>query len=171
MIPILTFFILFTIDNLFAIYQPFSTTFENATFIPYFSLIGLCFYPFFDKKENGFYVATILGLIFDFYATNLIGLYTVLFVMIFYLIKKYIVAVTPINFISLLYVVGLAILFTEIVTFIFVVLFTNISVTMFEFIQTRLMTTLIFNIFNFSLLYLPFTKIFSRIKEKKIKPS
>jgi len=168
---IITFIILFTVDNLIVIFFPIQPIFGNYRVVPYLLLIGICLYAFYDKKNYATWLALAFGLIYDIYAVNLLGLYATIFPIIVILIKKYIVEITPVNFVSIFYVTTVAILMVETIVYILVVIITRQTVTVFEFIQYRLIITLIFNIALLAMVYLPLVKILQPKPEKKSKQS
>lgn len=165
---IITFTILFTIDNLMVVFLPIQPIFGNYNVVPYLLLIGICLYVFYDEKNHAPWLAFIFGLIYDMYGTNLLGLYVTMFPIIVMIIKKHIVPITPVNFISIFYISAVAILFVETIIYIFVMIITTQTMSIFAFIQYRLIITLIFNTILLAIMYLPLVKILSQ-KEKKVK--
>jgi len=166
---ILTFIILFTIDNIIVIFFPIQPLFGNYNVVPYVLLIGVCLYSFYDEKNQAPWLALALGLVYDMYATNLLGLYATMFPIIVILIKKKIVPITPVNFVSIFYVSTVAILVVETIIYIFVRVITVRSMSVFGFIQYRLVITLIFNTILLAIVYLPLVKILKPKEEKKVK--
>ena len=166
---IITFIILFTVDNLLVIFFPIQPLFGNYSVVPHVLLIGICLYSFYDEKNQAPWLALVFGLVYDMYGANLLGLYTTMFPIIVILIKKNIVPVTPVNFVSIFYVSTVAILAVETTIYLFVMVITTRSLSIFAFIQYRLVITLIFNIILLSLVYLPLVKILKPKEEKKVK--
>ena len=166
---IIAFVLLFTLDNLLVIFFPIQPIFGNYLVVPYLLLIGLCIYTFYDEKNYSFWLAIVFGLIYDIFATNLLGLYIIMFPTMVMLIKKRLVEVTPVNFISIFYVSTVAILAVEIIVYTFVRIITARNMTLLEFAQYRLFITLIFNTFLLLIFYLPLVKFLQPKSEKKVK--
>jgi len=92
-------------------------------------------------------------LIYDMFGANLLGLYATLFTVLTIIIKKYLVATTPVNFISLFYIVTVAILAVETIIYLFVVVITPVATSFFAFVQFRLVITIVFNTLALAILY------------------
>jgi len=163
--------LLFTIDNLLIIFFPLHRVFGEYQLIPYLLLMGICVYTFFAQKNHAIYLALIFGLIYDIYSANVLGLYITIFPLIALFIKKYLVEVTPINFISIFYVTSVAILIVELVVYLFVIIITSQTMSIFAFIQSRLLFTLLFNTLLLAIFYLPMVKTLQFKTEKKSKES
>jgi len=177
---IITFIILFTIDNLIVIFFPIQPLFGNYSVTPHVLLIGVCLYSFYDEKNQAPWLALAFGLVYDMYSANLLGLYATMFPIIVILIKKHIVPTTPVNFVSIFYVSAVAILAVETIIYIFVIavemimyifamVITTRALSIFGFIQYRLIITLIFNTLLLAIVYLPLVKILKPKEEKKVK--
>jgi len=166
---LITFIILFTIDNLIVIFFPIQPLFGNYSVVPYVLLIGVCLYSFYDEKNQGPWLALAFGLVYDMYGANLLGLYATMFPIIVILIKKNIVPITPVNFVSIFYVSTVAILTVETIIYVFVMTITTRSLSIFGFIQYRLIITMIFNTILLAIVYLPLVKILKPKEEKKVK--
>jgi len=166
---IITFILLFTLDNLLVIFFPIQPLIGNYLVIPYLLLIGLCIYTFYDEKNYSFWLALIFGFIYDIYAANLLGIYIILFPVMTTVIKRRLVEVTPVNFISIFYVSMVGILSVEVIVYILVRTITNRAVSVWEFTQYRLLITLIFNTFLLAIFYLPIVKFLRPKPEKKVK--
>ena len=162
---IIIFIILFTIDNLMVVFFPIQPIFGNYIVVPYLLLIGICLSAFYDKKNYASWLAFVFGLIYDIYGTNLLGLYSTMFLIIVILIKK-IVPITPVNFVSIFYVSTVAILAVETIIYFLVMIITTRTMSIFGFIQYRLVITLIFNIILLAIVYVPLVKILKTKEEK-----
>jgi len=163
---LITFIILFTVDNLMVIFLPIRPVFGDYQVVPYLLLIGICLATFFDEKNHVPLLAVIFGLIYDMYATNLLGLYGVMFLVVVNVVKNKLVPVTPVNFVSIFYIVIVAIFTIEIIVYTFVTVITNQAVAIWAFVQYRLIITLIFNTVLLVLSYLPLLKILKPRPEK-----
>jgi len=170
---ILTLILLFSFDNILVIFFPIQPVFGNYTLIPYLLLIGICVSVFYDESNYTLWLALAFGLIYDMYATNLLGLYVVMFPIIVLLIKKYVVPITPINFVSIFYVSTISILTVETIVYFLVMIIIparNLSmIGTIEFVQYRLIITLIFNLLLLIIIYLPLTKFLKPKHAKKVK--
>jgi len=170
---ILTFIFLFSLDNLLVIFLPIQPIFGNYILIPYLLLIGMCVAVFYDEDNYTPWLALIFGLIYDVYATNLLGIYIIMFPILVLLIKKHVVPITPINFVSIFYVSIVSILVVEVVVYLLVMMIIptrNLSLFgMMEFVQYRLVITLIFNLLLLIITYLPLIKFLKPRHEKKVK--
>ena len=167
---ILIFIFLFTIDNLIGIIFPVRTIFGSYIIVPYLTLIGFCIHAFYDEDNRLPIIAIAFGLVYDMFGANLLGLYTAIFVIIVLLVKKYIVTITPINFISLFYIVTVAILAVETIIYLFVVIVTPRTMSILAFIQYRLVITIIFNTVALAVLY-PILNKLLELKKRKLKKS
>ena len=166
---IIIFIILFTMDNLMVLFFPIQPIFGNYSVVPYLLLIGVCLYVFYDEKNYAPWLAFVFGLVYDMYGTNLLGMYATMFPIIVILIKKNIVPITPVNFVSIFYVSTVAILAVETIIYILVMMITTRSMSIFAFVQYRLVITLIFNIILLGIVYLPLVKILKSKEEKRVK--
>lgn len=164
----LIFITLFSLDNLIGIFLP-RTLFGVYVMVPYTLLIAVCLYAFYDDDGHLPLLAFAFGFIVDTYHANLIGLYAVLFPLMVLLIKKYIVPVTPLNFVSIFYMSVSAIMVTEILVFALVRLVTSETMTLLRFVQHRLIITLVFNVLLLALIYWPLVKLFQPKDDKKRK--
>lgn len=164
---------LFTIDNIIVIFFPVQSIFVDYTIVPYMLLAGMCIAVFYDEKNYTTWLAVIFGLIYDVYGSNLIGIYTVIFPIIILLMKKYIVPVTPVNFVSIFYAMTVSILAVEIVIyFLVMIIIPTRSLSLhghINFIQYRLILTLIFNMCLLAVSYWPLVKFLKPKHEKKLK--
>jgi len=170
---ILTLFILFSLDNLLVIFFPIQPIFGHYILVPYLLLIGVCISVFYDEGNYMPWLAFAFGLIYDMYAANLLGLYAVMFPIIVLLIKKYVVPITPVNFVSIFYISMISILTVETIVYLLVMIIIptrtlNFSGTI-NFVQYRLIITLIFNLLLLILFYLPLTKFLKPKYERKAK--
>ena len=168
---ILIFVLLFTIDNLLGIIFPLRSLFSGSyTAIPYLTLIGFCIHAFYDEDNRLPWIAFAFGLIYDMYAANLLGLYATMFPLIVIIIKKYIVTITPINFISLFYIVTVTILAVETIIYLFVVIITPRTTSPWAFIQYRLVVTIVFNTILLAIIYPLLNRILKpKTRKKKVK--
>lgn len=166
---ILVFITLFSLDNLTAIFFSNQPLFGSYLVVPYLLLIGICLQVFYDEKNYAPWIAFAFGLVYDIYGTNLLGMYATMFPIIVILIKKHVVSITPVNFVSIFYVSIVAILAVETIVYILVIIITTRSMSIFSFIQHRLMSTLIFNTILLLIVYAPLVKILKPREEKKVK--
>ena len=166
---IIIFTILFTVDNIMVVFFPIRPLFGNYHVVPYLLLIGVCLYPFYDEKNHAPPLAFAFGLIYDMYGTNVLGVYATMFPIIVILIKKNVVPITPVNFVSIFYISMVAILSVETVIYFLVMVITARSMSIFGFIQHRLIITLIFNTLLLAIVYFPLVRIFKSKEEKKVK--
>ena len=166
---IIIFIILFTMDNLMVVFFPIQPILGNYIVVPYLLLIGVCLYAFYDEKNHAPPLALAFGLIYDMYGTNLLGLYATMFPVIVILIKNKVVPITPVNFVSIFYVSIVAILSVETIIYILVIIITARSMSIFGFIQHRLIITLVFNTLLLAIVYFPLVKILKPKVEKKVK--
>ena len=165
---IVTFIILFSLDNLIGIFLP-RTLWDLYIIVPYLLLIAICLHSFYDDGNRLPILAFVFGFVVDIYNANLIGLYAILFPIVVIIIKKYIVPVTPLNFVSIFYISVIAIMSIEVIVFMLVSLVTTPAMTFFRFIQHRLMITLVFNVIMLTLMYWPLVKLYRPKDDKKRK--
>ena len=165
---ILTFIILFSIDNLIGIFMP-RTLWGLYVVVPYTLFIAICFYTFYDDNNRLPILALVFGFVVDIYNANLIGLYATLFPIVVMIIKKYIIPITPLNFVSIFYISVTTIMAIELIVFIFVSFVTTQPMPFLRFIQHRLIITLVFNIMMLAIMYWPLVKLFRPKDDKKRK--
>jgi len=165
---LLTFIFFFSLDNLLGIFIP-RTLFGFYVIVPYSLLIAICLQSFFDDDDHLPIFAFIFGFIVDIYQANLIGLYSALFLIIAVIIKKYIVLITPLNFVSILYITATAIVAVEVIVFALVSFVMRDTMTIFRFLQHRLVITLVFNVLLLTIMYWPLVKIYTPKDDKKRK--
>lgn len=165
----LVFITLFSLDNLIVIFFRIQPLFGSYLVVPYLLLMGICLQVFYDEKNHAPWLAFGFGLVYDMYGANLLGIYATLFPMIVILIKKNIVPITPVNFVSIFYVSTVAILIVETLLYILVTTITTRSMSIFSFIQHRLIIILVFNTILLAIVYLPLVKILKPRAEKKVK--
>jgi rod shape-determining protein MreD len=165
---IITFILLFSLDNLIGIFMP-RTLWGLYVIVPYSLLIAICLHSFYDDENYLPILAFTFGFLFDIYNANLIGLYATLFPIIVIIIKKYIVPITPFNFVSTFYISVIAIISIEVNLFILVSFAMSQAMTLFRFIQHRLIITLVFNVMMLTIMYWPLVKLFRTKDEKKKK--
>lgn len=156
---LITFTILFSLDNLIGIFMP-RTLWGLYEVVPYTLLIAICVHTFYDDKNHLSLFAFIFGFIVDIYNANLLGLYAVLFPTVVIIIKKYIIPITPFNFLSITSISVVTIMFLEISAFILVSFATTTTMTFFTFIQYRLIITLLFNLLMLTILCRPLVNLF-----------
>jgi len=166
---ILVLFFLFIFDNLLVIFLPIQPIFDQYTIVPYLMVMGLCMATFFDEKKWSIWLAVVFGFLYDSYFFNITGLFMTLLPLVVLLIKKFIVNVTPFNFISVFYVISITILSLEFIVYILIVIITSRTNTLFAFIGQRLLITLVFNSLLLGLLYVPLKKILQPKDERKVK--
>lgn len=165
---IITFIILFSFDNLIGIFMP-RTVWGLYVIVPYTLFIAICLDTFHDENNHLPILALIFGFIVDIYNANLIGLYAALFPIFTIIIKKFIIPITPRNFFSIASISIVAIMIMEITAFILVSFVTTRTMTIFNFIQHRLIITLLFNMMLLAIMYWPLTKLFQSKDHKKRK--
>lgn len=165
---IITFIILFSLDNLIGIFMP-RTLWDLYVIVPYTLLIAICLHTFYDDDNHLPILVLIFGFVVDIYNANLIGLYATLFLIVVIIIKKYIIPITPLNFVSIFYISVIAIMSIEMSVFILVSFVTTQTMTFFRFIQHRLIITLVFNIIMLAIMYWPLVKLFRPKDDKKRK--
>lgn len=160
------FLILFTLDLSTIVFLPLHPLISNYFITPNFLFLGLCIFCFFDQKNHVLWVALFTGFIYDVYFTNLIGLHMSLFPLTVIVIKRFVVPISPLNFISLGSAAAVCLLIKDVTIYTFFYIFGHQSATFLYFLQYRFIVTLIFNFIVLLLLYFPLTKSFKAYKEK-----
>lgn len=167
---IIIFILLFTFDNALMVFFPLQSLLGGYIVVPYLVLIGVCLHPFFDDEKNhAFWLAIFFGLIYDMFGANLIGFYATIFPILVVTIKKRIVATTPVNFISIFYIVTVAITIIELILYVLAIFILGRTVSILDFVQHRLVATVVFNGLLLALFYLPLVKLLQPKIEKKVK--
>jgi len=170
----------FVLDNLLILFLPIQPLVESYSIIPNAFLSCLCLFTFydrgtkysqgiksFDSKGNKSYIfALIFGILYDIYYAGMLGLYTCLFLIIVYLIRRFFVSSMPINILSMIALMTGVIIFEEWVVFFIVSTIINLNVTSFQFIQYTLFPSLLFNALLMLFIYPLLSNQFKKYQQK-----
>ena len=170
----------FILDNLLVIFLPIQPLAGNYAIIPNAFLTCLCLFTLydrgtkydqgiksFDSKGNKSYIfALVFGILYDIFYAGVFGLYTCLFLIIVYILRRFFVASIPINILSMIAMMSGVIIFEEWVVFFIVSTVIDVHQTFFQFIQYLLFPSLFFNAILMLFIY-PFLSIaFKKYQQK-----
>jgi len=156
---ILIFTTFFILDNLLVIFLPIQPLVGQYFIIPNAFLCCLCLFTFYDrgvKYDHGiksvdyhgnkaFVFAFIFGVLYDVFYLGSFGIHTCLFIIIVFLLRKFLVPSIPINLLSMIALTSGIIIFEESVVFFFATTILNLNYNFTQFIQYALFPSLFFN--------------------------
>lgn len=154
--------ILFFLEPVFSLFSPVSIADVSYTLVPRFVIVYLIFITVYYGRKQAMIYGIILGLLYDMYHIDIIGVYTFLYPAICYLsamiirqIHRHIITVT------LLSLMMVALL--ELLSFFFASLIALTTIGFEEFIVIRLMPTMVAN----SMFVAMFGYLFKRLIDER----
>ncbi|MBE4908141.1 rod shape-determining protein MreD [Bacillus luteolus] len=154
--------ILFVLESVFVDLLP-STLFNvDRLFIPHFVMIALVFIVVYYNHLLGLVYAIIFGLLFDMVYTEIIGVYMFAYPIISYVLTKAVkILQTNIFIISVISIVGVALLEFYVYAVNLIIGFTNMNISL--FISDRLFSTLVLNSVFVIIVCYPFKRLLVRL--------
>ncbi|EFI83560.1 rod shape-determining protein MreD [Listeria grayi] len=136
---------------------------ENRLFIPHFLLVMLILMTAFYKRNPTLIYAFILGLVYDIYYTNIMGVFFALFPLIVYITDKFL-QVFQKNILLLALITIFDIILMESIVYAFYLLIGKTNMEIFAFIDTRLWTTILLNFAFYLIAYFPFRRFLLKLE-------
>ena len=126
---------------------------HNSLFYPLFTLLSLIIiYPKFTKKINKYYLTSfLLGLIYDIAVTDTLFLNAFIFLLLSYIIN-YIFKKIPYNYISVLIISFVSIIYYRVITYIVLLLLNYLNFNLLTLLKS-IYNSLILNIIYKTILY------------------
>ena len=126
---------------------------HNSLFYPLFTLLSLIIiYPKFTKKINKYYLTSfLLGLVYDVAVTDTLFLNAFIFLLLSYIIN-YIFRKIPHNYLSVLIVSIVSIIYYRVITYIVLLLLNYLNFNIFVLLKS-IYNSLVLNIIYTSILY------------------
>ena len=167
----------FVLDNVLVIFLPIQPLVGQYFIIPNAFLSCLCLFTFYDrgvKYELGiksvdhqgnkaFVFAFVFGVLYDVFYLGSLGIHTCLFLIIVFILRKFLVQSIPINLLSMITLMTGVIIFEEWIVFFFSSSILNLDYNFPQFIQYTLFPSLFFNAFLMLFIYPLLKKLFNNI--------
>ena len=154
--------ILFFLEPVFSLFSPVSIADVSYTLVPRFVIVYLIFVTVYYGRKEAMIYGIILGLLYDMYHIDIIGVYTFLYPVICYLsamiIRQIHRHVITVMLLSLMMVALL-----ELLSFFFAILIALTTIGFEEFIVIRLMPTMVAN----SMFVAMFGYLFKRLIDER----
>ncbi len=136
--------LLFFFEPVFSLFSPVDIGGEQYTLVPRFVIVYLIFIAVYYSRKDAVLYGIILGLLYDMYHIDIIGLYAFLYPVIcllaVFLIKHVYRDMTTVMLLSLVMIIVL-----EILSYFFAGLISLTSISFGEFVTSRLLPTMIAN--------------------------
>jgi len=177
---IIVFMTFFALDNIIVIFLPLQPLVGNYLVIPNAFLSCLCLFTFYDrgaKYENGvksfdykgnksFLLALVFGVLYDIFYTGVLGVYTCLFCIIVYILRKFFILSIPINILSMVALMTGVIIFEEWAVFFLASTIIHVPMAFLNFVQYVLFPSLFFNGLLMLFIYPILTSQFRKCQQK-----
>lgn len=144
-------------ESLFVDYFSTASLFKEKLVIPHFLLIGLTLMGIYFFRNTTIMYAALFGLIFDIYYTGIIGAYLFLFPISVYIASK-MIKLLHVNVLTAGLIVLVNISLVESLIYGLNILLFNVPVTMMEFLENRLLPTLVLNLIFYFIIFIPYTR-------------
>lgn len=155
--------VLFFMEPVFSLFSPISYNGHLFTLVPRFVIVSLIFIAVYDNKKQAMIYAAILGLLYDMYYIDIIGLYTVLYPLIC-LIAASLIRYIHRHIVTVVLLSIVLIAFLEFLSYGFASLISITTIEFDAFIKGRLLPTLIANL----LFVIMFGWFFKKVLEPKL---
>ncbi|WP_335869204.1 rod shape-determining protein MreD [Bacillus sp. 2205SS5-2] len=137
---------------------------QHGVVVPHFLLILLLFIGIYKGQKTGFVYAIIFGFLFDFYFTGIIGIYLYLFPIVVYLVSQ-IMKLFDANVIVTSIVSFLGIILMDFAVFELYSLLQKTSLSHTQFVEWRLLPTMIVNAIALILMSMPLKTLLLKLKK------
>jgi rod shape-determining protein MreD len=162
-LPIGIFLLLFIIESLFVELFPVRFV-HDRILVPHFLIAGILLITIYGKKNLGIWYGLIFGLMFDLVYTEVIGIYLFMFPLTAYLVSKLMkILQTNIIIVPFVVLLGIAVLELAVYEMNFLIKITDMAFT--QFINQRLIPTLILNFIFIIFMIFPLKKQFEKLTE------
>ncbi|MBC2325156.1 rod shape-determining protein MreD [Listeria booriae] len=137
---------------------------DQRFFIPHFLIVMLVMMTTFYNRNMTLIYAFILGIVFDIYYTDVLGVYFAIFPFIVYLTDKF-MKVLQNNILLVGLVTVFNVMLTECLVYGFYVLIGGTDMAFTTFADQRLWTTILLNLAFFLVLFFPFRSFLLKLKK------
>ncbi|MDV6377219.1 rod shape-determining protein MreD [Sporosarcina sp. GW1-11] len=154
--------VLFFLEPIFSLFSPIELNDTFYFFIPRFLIVYLIFIASYYSRKRAFFYGLVLGILYDMYHIDIIGLYTFMYPLICYvsasIIRQIERRTSTVMMLSLVMIVML-----ELLSYLFASIIALTSIDFNEFLTSRLIPTVIAN----SLFIGMFGYMFKQLIEKR----
>jgi rod shape-determining protein MreD len=164
-LPFAVFFLLFIIESLFVELFPVRFLTGGHILVPRFLLAGILLLTIYGSKKQGIWYGMLFGLMFDIVYTEVIGIYLFMFPLTAYIISK-LMKILQANIVIATFVVLFGIALLELVVYEMNFLIHITTMEFPQFINLRLVPTLIVNFVFLIILVYPLKKQFEKMNEQ-----
>ncbi|AXH99305.1 rod shape-determining protein MreD [Sporosarcina sp. PTS2304] len=154
--------VLFFLEPIFSLFSPIGINDSLYIFIPRFLIVYLIFIATYYSRKRAFIYALVLGVLYDMYHIDIIGLYTFLYPLICYVSASIIRQVERRTSTVMLLSLAMIVLL-ELLSYLFASIIALTSIDFNEFVTSRLIPTVIAN----SLFIGMFGYMFKQLIEKR----
>lgn len=137
--------LLFFFEPVFSLFSPVDIGGERYTLVPRFVIVYLIFLAVYYNRRLAVIYGIVFGLLYDMFHIDIIGLYAFLYPMIC-LLAVFLIKQTHKHFITVMFLSLLMIIVLEMFSYFFAGLISLTSISLSEFILTRLFPTMIANL-------------------------
>ena len=156
---------LFILESLFVELLPAELFNSDRILAPHFLMVGILFLTAYLSPKHGIMYGFIFGLLFDVVYTEIIGIYLFMFPFIAYLFANMIrVLQTNVLVVSLLSLIGIALLETGVYQMMHLIKITDLDFT--AYVKIRLVPTLILNLAFIVVAAYPFKRQFENAADR-----
>ncbi|MFS0575359.1 rod shape-determining protein MreD [Sporosarcina sp. 179-K 3D1 HS] len=155
--------LLFFLEPVFSLFSPIELGGERYTLVPRFVIIYLIFITVFYSRQRAIVYGIILGLLYDMFHIDIIGLYAFLFPLICF-IASLIIRQVHQHMMTVILLILFLIAVLELLSYFFAALVSLTSIGFDEFISSRLVPTMIAN----SIFIALFGWLFKNLIDKRI---
>ena len=143
----------FVADNLVVLFLPIQPIYMHYSVIPNILLTSLVLFTFYDRNNKVYFITIILGLLYDICYADLVGLYLFVFSVVIFLVRRYVTNLMPVNLLSVIGLMSLAITIKEWLVYFIVETMKGTNLTFFEFATSLLVPTVLVNILIVGICY------------------
>jgi rod shape-determining protein MreD len=164
-LPFAIFMLFFIIESLFVELFPVRFLTEGHILVPRFLLAGILLLTIYGSKKQGIWYGLLFGLMFDIVYTEVIGIYLFMFPLTAYFVSK-LMKILQSNIIIATIMILLGIAFLEILVYEMNYLIHITGIPFSQFINMRLLPTLIINFIFLIIFVYPLKKQFEKLNEQ-----
>jgi rod shape-determining protein MreD len=164
-LPFAIFILFFIVESLFVELFPVRFLTEGHIIVPRFLLAGILLLTIYGTKKQGIWYGLLFGLIFDIVYTEVIGIYLFMFPLTAYFVSK-LMKILQSNIIIATLVVLLGIAVLEVLVYEMNYLIHITGMPFSQFVNMRLLPTLIINFIFLIIFVYPLKKQFEKISEQ-----
>lgn len=155
----------FILESLYVEYFPNGVFGIHKIFVPHFLLIVLIIMGIYYVRNRTILYAFIFGLLFDAFYTGILGVYLFVFPLIVYITTSLMKVLQANIFVSaIVMIVDIAI--AEFIVYGLNILISNTTMQAIDFLNLRLVPTLILNLVFYFIIFYPLRKCLQRLKKE-----